>query len=178
MTLDEVRRAVGHGVHRLMEKTVPGGDVAANVQEFLRHHPSVVGPGTRALPEVSDVLSKLHAAGIRLAVCSNKPLELTQRIVQTQGWRPIIDAVLGPESAGRPKPEPDMLLLALEQLGAAPEEALYVGDMAIDVETARNAGVRVWVLPTGSHTREQLIDSRPDRLLEHFSQLQIGRAHV
>src|SRR5207245_274548 len=62
-------------------------------------------------------------------------------------------AVLGPEDVPRPKPAPDMLLAALAQLGVPPAAALYVGDMVVDIETARGADVAVWVVPTGSNDR-------------------------
>jgi phosphoglycolate phosphatase-like HAD superfamily hydrolase len=79
--------------------------------------------------------------------------------------------VLGPEDVARPKPAPDMLRVALERLGVAPARALYVGDMGVDVETARAAGVPVWVVATGSDTREALAAARPDRLLTGLAEL-------
>jgi phosphoglycolate phosphatase-like HAD superfamily hydrolase len=73
--------------------------------------------------------------------------------------------VLGPEDAGRHKPAPDILLLALRRLDVQPAEALYVGDMAVDIQTGRAAGVRTWVVATGSDTPENLDRATPDRRL-------------
>jgi phosphoglycolate phosphatase len=56
-------------------------------------------------------------------------------------------------------------------LGVIPEQALYVGDMDEDVQTARRAGVRVWVLPTGSYTRREVEAAGADRLLDRFADL-------
>src|SRR5262249_50485781 len=87
------------------------------------------------------------------------------------GLAPMIDVVLGPEDVARPKPAPDMLLLGLERLQINAAEALYIGDMVVDIETARAAGVAVWVVPTGSNDRATLEAGRPDRLLESLQEL-------
>ena len=69
--------------------------------------------------------------------------------------------MLGPEDVARPKPAPDMLVAALQRLGVAAAEALYIGDMSVDVETARGAGVKVWVVATGSEERDALERAGP-----------------
>lgn len=80
-------------------------------------------------------------------------------------------AVIGPEDAARIKPAPDMLLAALNQLNVHAAEALYVGDMVVDIETARAAGVTVWVIPTGSDDLPTLQAARPDCVLGSFREL-------
>jgi phosphoglycolate phosphatase-like HAD superfamily hydrolase len=84
---------------------------------------------------------------------------------------PLIEVALGPEDVARPKPAPDMLLAALERLGISAAEALYVGDMTVDIETARAAGVAVWAVATGSDEEATLRAARPDRLLHSLSEL-------
>jgi phosphoglycolate phosphatase-like HAD superfamily hydrolase len=79
--------------------------------------------------------------------------------------------VLGPEDVGHAKPAPDMLLAAMNHLAVTPQQTLYIGDMVVDIETARAAGVTVWVVPTGTDSRETLVDAQPDRLLESLSEL-------
>ena len=79
--------------------------------------------------------------------------------------------MLGPEDVARPKPAPDMLLAALQRLSVAAAEALYVGDMSVDVQTARGAGVAVWVVATGSEEREALVRARPDRLFAGLGEM-------
>jgi len=70
-----------------------------------------------------------------------------------------------------PKPAPDMLTLALTRLQVSPTESLYVGDMTVDIETARGAGVAVWVVPTGSDAAEALRAAKPDRVLERIGEV-------
>jgi phosphoglycolate phosphatase-like HAD superfamily hydrolase len=64
-----------------------------------------------------------------------------------------------------------MLLAGLDRLGVAAAEALYVGDMTVDIATARAAGVSVWVVPTGSDARSALAAAGPDRLLDRLADL-------
>jgi phosphoglycolate phosphatase len=73
--------------------------------------------------------------------------------------------MVGPAEVDRPKPDPAMLHKLLGTLGLGAEEAVYVGDMPIDAETARRAGMPVWLLPTGSATEEEVLAVGPDRFL-------------
>jgi phosphoglycolate phosphatase len=165
LSVAEVKRHVGRGPTYLLARTVGGPDVSADVEAYRAHHPTVLREGTTLLPGARQTLEGLHARGIKLGVCSNKPVAFTRELVAYLGVSAFLDVVLGPEDVGRLKPAPDVLLTALTRLGVAPAEALYVGDMTVDVETARAAGVRVWVVATGSDTPEALDRAGPDRRL-------------
>jgi phosphoglycolate phosphatase len=167
----EVRRFVGRGPAYLFEHTVGSSDFEKDMALYRAHHPSVLRSGTDLLPGVMDTLSTLKASGLRLAVCSNKPRDFTRVLLDALSLAAFIELAIGPEDADRIKPAPDMLLAALKRLNVAPAEALYVGDMIVDIETARAAGVTVWVIPTGSDERSVLQAARPDRLLGDFREL-------
>jgi phosphoglycolate phosphatase len=165
LSVDEVRRHVGRGVEYLLAHTVPGGDAAADAAAYRAHHPSVLRGGTRLMPGAAEALEALHGRGLRLGVCSNKPVAFTRELVGWLGVARWLDVVVGPEDVARPKPAPDMLLAALDRLHLTPKEALYIGDMVVDVQTARAAGVTVWIVPTGSDDPETVARAAPDRLL-------------
>jgi 2-phosphoglycolate phosphatase len=171
ISVDEVRRKVGRGPAYLMEQTVSAGDVEENVERYKAHQPSVMLSGTRLFPGVAETLAALKAIPLQLAICSNKPRALTLELLDYFALAPMIDLVLGPEDVPRPKPAPEMLLQALARLHIKAREALYVGDMVVDIETARAAGVAVWVVPTGSDERGALEAGRPDRLLASLQEL-------
>jgi 2-phosphoglycolate phosphatase len=171
LELEEAKRWVGRGAGFLLAHTVPAGDPDANAAAYRAHHPSVLHSGTRLMPGAADLLRLLHGRGLRLGVCSNKPVAFTRDLVSHLGIAPLLDAVLGPEDVARPKPAPDMLLAGLKRLGVASGEALYVGDMSVDVETARGAGVAVWVVATGSEGRDALERARPDRLFADLREM-------
>ena len=171
LTVEEVKRHVGRGAGHLLAHTVPVGDAEANAAAYRAHHPSVLHSGTRLLPGAAELLRLLHGRGLRLGVCSNKPVAFTRDLATYLGVAPLLDVVLGPEDVARPKPAPDMLLAALQRLNVAADAALYVGDMSVDVQTARAAGVAVWVVATGSEDRDALVRAHPDRLFAGLEEL-------
>jgi phosphoglycolate phosphatase len=171
LEIGEVKRHVGRGAEYLIENTVGSHDVSGDLQRYRHHHPSVMRPLTHLLPGALDTLRAVREGGRRAGVCSNKPRPFTEEILKVVGLAEYVEAVVGPEDAARPKPAPDMLLLAMRQLGVTPEQTLYVGDMTVDIETARGAGVAVWVVPTGSDTLAALEAARPDRILGGLDEL-------
>jgi phosphoglycolate phosphatase len=167
----EVRTHVGRGVMYLLQHTVGPAASDQDVAAYRAHHPSVMLQGTHLLQGAAEMLQALKSQGLRLAICSNKPRDFTLQLLNHLQLMPLLDAVLGPEDVAQPKPAPDMLQAALVRLGVPAEAALYVGDMIVDIQTARAAGVRVWVVPTGSNDRATLKEAHPDRLLEGLSEL-------
>lgn len=168
----EIRQHVGRGLYWLLERTVPGmSDRERDAARYRVHHPTVMLQGTRLLPGATEALRAAKEAGLRTGVCSNKPRRFTEKLLDHLALAPVVDVVLGPEDVPKPKPAPDMLNAALRKLGLDPKAALYVGDMTVDIETARQAGVTVWVVPTGSDDRAALEAARPDRILEDLTRL-------
>jgi 2-phosphoglycolate phosphatase len=171
LSIAEVKPHVGRGPNDLLRQTCPAGDLERNVAAYRAHHPSVLRSGTTLLPGVYETLVSLHRHGLGLAVCSNKPIAFTKELVTILNIAEFFAAVLGPEDAGLPKPAPNILLVALARLQVRADESLYVGDMTVDIQTARAAGVTVWSVPTGSDEIGVLRAAKPDRLLTQFSDL-------
>jgi 2-phosphoglycolate phosphatase len=171
LSQEEVRRYVGRGAEFLMRDTIPVGDLSENVQLYKDHHPGVMLPLTRVLPEVAETLAALNRRHMPLAVCSNKPVAFSRELLEHLELSKYFTIVIGPEDAPRPKPAPDMLIEAVNRLALPRSEVLYVGDMVIDILTARSAGLAVWVIPTGSEALENLEAAKPDRLMSSFSEL-------
>src|SRR5205085_9068595 len=121
----EVRKHVGRGPVQLLQHTVPGTNIEADLEEYKKHHPSVLKSGTHLLPGVAETLPVLRKHGLHLAVCSNKLRAFTLELLDFFGLKDLFQAVIGPEDAPRLKPAPDMLLAALAQLGVARAEASY-----------------------------------------------------
>jgi phosphoglycolate phosphatase len=168
----DVRRYVGLGLPHLMRELVPNADPAAAVARYREHHPTVMLPGTRLRPGVARTIPELARRGFRLGVCSNKRVEFTRRLVDALGLAAYFATVLGPEDvANRPKPDPVMLLEGCSRLGVSPAEAVYVGDMDVDVLTARAAGVATWLVPGGAMGVEAAAAAGPDRVLGGFAEL-------
>ena len=168
----EVRGYVGHGLDHLMRTLVPNAPTPQAVAEYREHHQKTMLAGTRLMAGVGDTVRELARRGYKMAVCSNQRVEFTRQLVDALGLGTYFAAVLGPDDVGdRPKPDPAMLIEGLKRLGVSPAEAVYVGDMAVDVHTAKAAGVPVWIVPGGAAGQEDAAAAGPDRVLTGFAQL-------
>ncbi|QJW96055.1 HAD family hydrolase [Frigoriglobus tundricola] len=168
-----VCKYVGYGLSHLMADLVPGAPVDEAVARYREHHSTVMIAETRLMPGVAETIPELAHRGLRLGVCSNKRVEFTRELVRALGLAGSFACVLGPDDVGqRPKPDPAMLLEGLTRLGVSPAEAVYVGDMIVDVQAAKAAGVPVWLIPadeTGGST--PVHDAGADRVLRSFTEL-------
>jgi phosphoglycolate phosphatase len=171
LTEETVREYVGLGLPNLMQTLVPGVDIEQAVQEYRAHHGSVLQTGTKLLPGVLHTLQTLHQRGIPQAVCSNKRVEFTKQLVREMDLSQYFCEVIGPEDVGHPKPHPAMLLEAVNRLKISVSEAVYIGDMSIDVETAKAAKMQVWIVPDGAKGQYSAEAAGPDRMLKTFTEI-------
>ena len=159
-TVDDVRRFVGNGVRKLMERAVPDG--AANPQfetayaTFREHYMQHALDTTRPYDGIPEVLHALKARGCQLAVVSNKMMAATQELVAH--FFPEIEVAIGEHEAEgiRKKPAPDTVREALRQLNTQ-HSAVYVGDSDVDIETARNSGLPCISVLWGFRDRDFLV---------------------
>ena len=165
---DVVRGFVGHGARLLVERCVgaagrPAADVGRVFERFLAIYGSRLTETTRLYPGMSDALDRI-ASSSRLAVLTNKPGAMSRTIVRDLGLASRFIAVIGGDDLSTKKPDPEGLLKIAAQAGVAPGETALVGDSAVDVRTARNAGaIAVGVL--WGYDREGVIREKPDLLL-------------
>jgi phosphoglycolate phosphatase-like HAD superfamily hydrolase len=108
---------------------------------YVRHYHEVQLPNIQPLPGAPELLDMLQAAGVPLAVVTNKIEEGAYEQLDAMGWTPRFAAVIGADSAARPKPFPDPALLALERLGVPAEAAAFLGDTGADMECSKTAGI-------------------------------------
>ena len=127
--------------------------------------------GTRSqlYPHVDAVLRRLRSRGVSLAVVTNKDGRFTTRLLDLHGLAPLLGLAVAGDSMAMKKPAPDGIRHCLAHFGVAAERALFVGDSAIDVATARNAGVRVWALPYGYNQGRPISSSEPDRVIDDLA---------
>ena len=108
----------------------------------------------------------------RLGIVSAKRHDIVQLAVEALGFGETLDIVVGSDEAPRGKPHPDQILLALERLGADPDETAYVGDAPFDIAAAKSAGVHaVGVTWGGIHTRERMEAEGPDAVVDTADEL-------
>ena len=170
----QVRTHVGLGLDQLMIDLVPGADPLEAVEFYREHHRTVFLPLTRLLQGVEGTLSELHRRGLKMGVCSNKRVEFTRQLVAHLGIGPVMDCVLGPDDVGAAKPDPAMLVEGCRRLGVSINRTIYIGDMAVDVATARAAGMRVWLVPGGAGAPGEVERAGADVVLGDFGEV-LGR---
>lgn len=177
----EVRSLIGRGVPVLIERAVArlaaAGEAAdaGRLLERFRCHYQRISAGeeirARAYPGVSAGLDALHVLGLRLAVVTNKPREVTVGLLTRLGLARWIATVVGGDSGLHPKPHPEPLLRACELLGVPPAHALMVGDSQTDLLAARAAGVAVVCVPYGYNEGADPRELSCDAFIESIADL-------
>jgi phosphoglycolate phosphatase len=167
-----IRECVGDGLDTLLQRAFDTQEVPRSVRDaFESRYDEICCAESKVLADVETTLERLDDAGVVMAVCTNKPTTFSKKILDFLQLAPYFRAIVGPDLAGARKPEAQHVLHTLAATACEPAEALFVGDMPIDVHAARNSGLAVAVVPTGSSTLEALRAARPDHYLERFSDL-------
>lgn len=156
------RTLVGNGADTLMRrmlKTVAGEfteeEVARLRQVYDRAYEADPMHLVTEYPGMGAVLRTLKEQGVRIAVFSNKPDDMTCKVAALL-YPGLFDAVRGQRPETPLKPAPDGALLLAEQLGVKPEECLYIGDTWVDMQTGKNAGMETVGVLWGFRDREEL----------------------
>jgi phosphoglycolate phosphatase len=160
-------------VRRALDHTADDALVAQALPFFLGHYREHMLDNTVPYPGVREGLEGLTAGGRLLAVLTNKPERISGEILRGLGLGDFFRSLYGgnsPALAGRKKPDPLGVELLRRDSGASKGETLFVGDSEIDVQTARNAGVRVAGVTYGLGS-ERLRDHPPDLLISSLAQL-------
>jgi len=171
-----IRNMIGEGVAVLIRRGFEEHDITPDgrrleqlVERFLVIYSEVATASTRLFPGARKALQSLSDAGLRQAICTNKPEAITRQVLAGLDIASYFDVVIGGDTLPRNKPDPLPLRTALESLQATPERSLMVGDSAIDVQTAHAAGVGVAFVtfgygpgPRHPHKADYLIDDFTD----------------
>lgn len=167
-----IRDFVGDGLERLLQRAFNVSTVPRGVQvAFESRYDEICCEESKVLADVEATLEELQKLGVAMAVCTNKPTSFSRKILAFLNLANYFRDIVGPDVAGARKPDAQHVLRTLESTHCEPSEALFVGDMPIDVHAARASGIDVAVVPTGSSSEEQLRASRPDHYLERFADL-------
>ena len=153
---EAVRLIIGKGPVVLVERALQhlGADPQPQLLEsltgaFMRCYAKQGNQRSTLFAGVKRCLDRLAAQDIRIGVCSNKPHEFCQALLDDLGVSDYFAAVQGSADGVPKKPDPALLLAVLETLETLPHQALYVGDSETDVQTARAAGVPVALVRYG-----------------------------
>ncbi|MDX1609695.1 MAG: phosphoglycolate phosphatase [Halofilum sp. (in: g-proteobacteria)] len=176
---DEVRSWVGEGVETLLRRalaqaTGPEADpclLRAARRQFDAAYDEVLGSEAAACAGVPEGLARLRAASVPLACVTNKPERFARGLLESLQILAPMDVVVGGDSGHGLKPDAGPLEFAAASLGVAIGECLLVGDSAIDVEAARNAGCPVWCVRDGYGGGRPVDEVGADAVFDRFDEL-------
>lgn len=171
--ISEIRQFLGNGIRRLMMRVVPDGesnpDFEAAFAEFRRYYDIHCNDKTKPYEGILELIDALKRNNIQTAVVSNKVDSAVQTLKKR--YFPQIVAAVGDREGLHRKPAPDSVFLAMEAYHAKREETVYVGDSEVDIETAKNAGIKCVSVLWGFRDRQQLLESGAKILIERPSEL-------
>ncbi len=160
-SLDEVRRFVGNGVKKLMERAIPDGlnnplfeeTFATFRQHYMQHNLDTTQP----YPGIMQLLEQLKAEGKNIAVVSNKFYAATRELCR-HFFGDLVPVAIGEREDIRKKPAPDTVIEALREMGVDKEGAVYIGDSDVDIMTAKNSGMPCVSVLWGFRDKEFLLE--------------------
>lgn len=178
LALATVRSFIGDGAPKLVERVLaasgglPGpAEQARCLDRFLALYEADPSSCSAPYPGVAETLGRLAAAGLKLGVCTNKPMAATRRLLADLGLAGSFAALVAGDSFATRKPSPEPVLGLLAQLETAPEDAIFVGDSEHDVTAARAAGIAQILVVRHGYARVPLADLPHDGVLERFDEL-------
>ena len=157
-TLKETTRNVGNGIRLLISRSLEGGEENPLIEEvfsaFKAHYAENCLNLTRPYDKIPEILQTLKASDVKMAVVSNK-IDFAVKDLRDRFF-PWLDVAMGEQSGIARKPDPAMVYLAMEELGATSAETVFIGDSEVDVVTAQNAGLDCIAVLWGFREREEL----------------------
>lgn len=173
-TLQEVKRFVGNGIGRLIERAVPSGtssDITKKVlQDFTEHYGIHCADKTKPYEGIQTLIEELREEGYLTAVVSNKADFAVQELCE-QYFKGMFDYVVGEKENIRRKPSPDAVFDVLKRLGVELSKSVYIGDSEVDVQTAKNAGIDIISVSWGFRERQYLKEQGADVIVDSMSAL-------
>jgi len=171
-----VAQYVGNGAPVLVQRALPDAgqeDWSRGLKYFLEYYRDHMLDSTVLYPGVREALDQLHAEHIPLAVLTNKPIRFSLQMLEGLGIDLHFFRVYGGNSFPEKKPDPTGLNALVVESGADRTRTIMVGDSAVDVDTARNAGVQACGVRWGFQP-ETFVSSPPDFLIDDLREL-VGR---
>lgn len=190
-TVELIRESHRHAVRTVLGADLSDRDLVANVGRPLREQMQAFSPEhadelfavyrewnlantaglVRGYPGMAELLSDLRAAGHPLAIVTAKSAAVADLAFDVLPLRDNFDTVVASEDTDRHKPDPAPVLLALERLGAGPEDATMVGDSPFDLQSGLSAGTRAIGVTWGFFERPRLEAVGPDAVVDTVPEL-------
>lgn len=161
-SLEQVRKDIGNGVAKLIERSIPQGILNENYQKcldiFKKSYRENYDNFTHAYDGMVCTVQELSNEGYLVTVATNKIIDVA-KILLDHHYPNLFDYIQGDASGVHKKPHPDMINNILNHYKLNKEDVLYIGDTNVDEETALNAGVDYVLVTYGYRTIEEIKNS-------------------
>lgn len=173
-SITTVRKFVGNGIRRLIERAVPIGTKKDKIDqifdEFTEYYKLHCAQKTKPYDGIKELLVELHNKGCKTAVVSNKPDAAVQELCEMY-FKGLFDCAIGEKINIKRKPAPDSVNFVLEELHVKRERAVYIGDSEVDIATAENAELPCITVSWGFRDIEFLKENGADIIISRPSQI-------
>ncbi|MSU47966.1 MAG: HAD family hydrolase [Opitutus sp.] len=171
-TIEQVHRAVGGGLENAMRHFVREDQLPAAVKLHVAYADKILLEDATLMPGTLELLRAQQAAGVTLAVFTNKRGDHARLVCEHLGVTPFLRGFFAAKDTPWLKPQPEFAVHALTQLGARAESTMLIGDSPFDVQAAHNGGFACWCVTTGTHHAEQLRAAGADAVFANLFDLQ------
>jgi len=168
-TLNQVRKYLGYGSYSLVKDCLPNDlsedEINKLYKQYVNHYTKNNNILTKPYDDILTLLKLLKANKYLIAITSNKMQEAVTSLNETT-FLNLVDVAIGERLNMALKPDPEMIYLAIRQMGLTPEEVLFVGDTEVDLQTAKNAAIKVVAVTWGFRDRKDLLKENPDYIID------------
>ena len=176
--IENIRKFVGNGVAKLIERAIPDGtnnpDYEKCLKVFKEHYTRTMEMTTKPYDGILALLKELKTRNIRVAVLSNKFDDAVKTLCDKY-FSGLIDIAAGESPTMPPKPNPKGTNAILKSFSLNSREVIFVGDSEVDAQTAKNAGLNCVGALWGFRSKETLkkegvkfLISRPEELIQYL----------
>lgn len=166
-----IRRAVGRGDENLLKPFIRAADLNKALAIYRRHHAKSLFKGSRLFAGTIKVLQELKKRNYKLAVASNRPTKFSWILIRHLRLKKYFSYVLCADKLKYGKPHPEILKKIMQKFRAKPVQTVYTGDMVIDAQAGRRAGVKTIIVTTGSSSTPEIRKEKPYSVIKKITGL-------
>lgn len=150
----QVRSFIGNGIDKLIERCLNAYGVSRSkeaIRVFMEYYQANPTTLSKCYENVEFVLFQLKSRGLKLGICTNKPSNLTNKVLENLSLKKYFETIICGDTLHVKKPDARPLLEAVKGLESDPESSIFIGDSEVDMKTALSANMGFGFFTQGYH---------------------------
>ena len=150
----QVRSFIGNGIDKLIERCLNVYGVSRSkeaIRVFMEYYQANPTTLSKCYENVEFVLFQLKSRGLKLGICTNKPSNLTNKVLENLSLKKYFETIICGDTLNVKKPDARPLLEAVKGLESDPESSIFIGDSEVDMKTALSANMGFGFFTQGYH---------------------------